>query len=174
MKKIKKIGILTVLFCFLLSSTAWANQFTWENAPGHHNQSILLDEEITSAKDEVHQYGRGEYLAEGSVEIVNHGNGDIYIRVDTFAYVYVDRILHTVFLDYWDEDENDWMQVGYWEFEKTKEEANNQLSGLTTTLTLTGYETGLYYRVRGLHGVEIYDELEACATESDGVLITDN
>ena len=56
---------------------------------------------------------------------------------------------------------------------KTSEEADGMLAYLTTSLTLTGYETGLYYRVRGLHGVEYNDELEACATESDGVLITD-
>ena len=174
MKKVKVISVITVLLCLVLANTVWANPLSWETVPGHHNQSVLLDSDATSSRDEVHQYGRGEYLSEGSVEIVNHGNGEIYIAVDTYAYVYVDRILHTVFLDYWDADENDWVQVGFWEFEKTKEEANGQLSYLTTTLTLTGYETGLYYRVRGLHGVELYDELEACATETAGILITDN
>ena len=174
MKNIKKICFATIVFCFFLINTVWANEISWEMAPGHHNQSVLLDASITSSKDSVYQYGRGEYLAEGSVEIVNEGNGDIYIRADTYSYVYADRILHHVFLEYWDEDRNDWVQVGYWEFEKTKDEAvNGQLYHLSTTMTLTGYETGLYYRVCGLHGVEYNDELEACATETNGVLITD-
>lgn len=174
MKSYKKLIFLTLLLCFWMSGTVFANPVEWDDVPGHHNQSILLDPTETSASDSIYQYGRGEYLAEGSVQIVNEQNGDIYVSVDTFAYVNVDRIFHSVFLDYWDADENDWMQVGYWHFEKTKEEASGELYRLSTNFTLTGYETGLYYRVRGLHGVEVYDEIEACATETHGVLITDN
>lgn len=173
MKMVRKVCLLSMLMCLFFTNIAFASSFDWESVPGHHNQSELLDSSITRSKDEVHRYGRGEYLAEGSAEIVNQGNGDIYIRVDTYAYVNVDRILHTVFLDYWDEDENDWIQVGHWDFEKTKEETNGELYMLTSIFTVTGCETGLYYRVRGLHGVEYHDELEACATESDGILITD-
>lgn len=174
MRKIEKVSLLVLIFSCFMCLTAWANDFSWETVPGHHNQSAFLDSDITRASDSIHRYGRGEYLAEGSVEIVNYGDGVIYICADTYAYVNVDRILHHVFLDYWDADDNDWVQVGYWEFEKTKEEtANGELYVLTSEFTLTGYETGLYYRVRGLHGVEYHDELEACATESDGILITD-
>ena len=174
MKKLVKTTLLTFLLCLLMITTVMANEISWEDAPGHHNQSVLLSENVTNATDSVYQYGRGEYLSEGSVQIVNVQNGDIYISVDTYAYVNVDRIIHSVFLDYWDEDANDWIQAGYWHFEKTKEEANGELYRLSNTFTLSGYETNLYYRVRGLHGVEFNDELEACATETDGILITDN
>lgn len=175
MKNFRKISFVTMLFCFLMVTTVWANEIDWANVPGHYNQSVLLDESETRASDSFHQYGRGEYLAEGSTEIVNYGNGQIYICVDTYAYVNVDAIYHSVFLEYWDEDENDWIQVGSWDFEKYKSETpNGQLYRLSTDFILTGYETGLYYRVRGLHGVEVYDEFEGCATETNGVLITDN
>lgn len=175
MKRLKSISIVTILLCFLFTCTAWANELNWETVQGHHGPSVLLDSNETSSRDSIHQYGRGEYLAEGTVEIVNHGNGEIYIFAGTFAYLYVDRILHHVFLEYWDEDDEDWVQIGDWEFEQTKEEtADGKLSYLTSSLTLTGYETDLYYRVRGLHGVELNGELEACATRTHGVLITDN
>ena len=175
MKKILRMSLVTIVFSFLMTMTIWANELNWETAPGHHDQSVLLDSSVTSSEDSIHQYGRGEYLAEGSVEIRNPGDGSIYLRADTLAYVCVDRILHHIFLDYWDEDYEDWVQVGYWEFEELKEKAyNGELYHLSTTMTLTGHETGLYYRVRGLHGVEYNDEFEACATESNGVLITNN
>lgn len=174
MNKLRKIGFVSIILCFLLVTTVWASELTWENIPGNHEQSILLDEDVTSSRDSVHRYGRGEYLAEGSVEIVNRGNGEIYINAYTYAYVYVDRILHQIFLEYWDEDIEDWVQIENWMFEQTSEEVNHQLCQLSTSLTLTGYETGLYYRVRGLHGVEYNGELEACATRTHGVLITDN
>lgn len=173
MKILKRMCWLTILLCFLFSNTAWANELSWENVPGHHDQGTLLDASIISSKDSIHQYGRGEYLSEGSVEIINNGNGEIYIGAYTYSYVNADRILHHIFLDYWDEDREDWVQVGYWEFEKTQEESDGELAGLTTAFTLNGYPTGRYYRVRGLHGVEYHDELEACATRTDGVLITD-
>ena len=173
MRNVKKITIFAMLFCFLMTCTAWANVPAWESVPGHHGESVLLDEDVTSAEDSFHQYGRGEYLSTGSVEIRNYGDGSIYICVDTFAYRFVDRIVHHVFLEYWDEDYEDWVQVGDWGFEQTKEETpDGELGHLTNTLTLTGYPTGLYYRVRGLHGVEFNGELEACATRTNGVLIT--
>ena len=82
--------------------------------------------------------------------------------------------MHTVFLDIWEEENNYWRNLGYWDFEQTKEEAENgELYMLNTSFILTGCETQHYYRVRGLHGVEYNDELEACATETNGVLITD-
>lgn len=173
MKTIKRISWITIVFCFLMVGTAWANEWNWETTPGHHDQSVLLEPNEISSSDAVHQYGRGEYLAEGSVEIINNGNGEIYIGVYTYSYVNADRIVHQVFLEYWDEDRNDWAQVNSWTFEKTREESNGYLAGLTNSLTVTGYETGLYYRVKGLHGVEYNDEFEACATRTDGVLITD-
>lgn len=172
MKLFKKTCLLAILVCLLVPSIALADTITEEEIPGNYNPSILLEIEILSSKDSVHRYGRGEFLAEGAVEISNKGNGDIYICIDTYAYRNVDKIFHTVFLEYWSESDNDWIQEDYWEFEKTKEEAGGELSDLISSFTLIGYPTGRYYRVRGLHGVELNDEIEACATRTDGVLIT--
>ena len=99
MKKI--IALLCMLF--VMANTVYASEFTWETAPGHHGQSVLLEEEVQYSEDIVHRYGKGEYLSTGRIEIVNQRNGSIYICVDTFAHVNVDRIRHTVFLDQWDE-----------------------------------------------------------------------
>ena len=174
MKRLCKVLLLSIMLCLLFTNTVLANQWNWESAPGNHSPSTLLDESVTRSTDTVHRYGRGEFLAEGSVEISNAGNGEIYVRIETLAYIDVDRIQHTVFLEYWDEDREDWVIEDYWEFEKTKEEMpNEELYMLTTGFTLRGYQTGLYYRVRGLHGVEYRGELEACSTRTHGVLITD-
>lgn len=174
MKKIKLILVAAIMLCFAMVQTAFASSITWEDVSEDYSESILLPAETTSSIDTTNRNARGQYLAEGAVEIGNKGNGEIYVCIDTFAYRNVDRILHTVFLEYWDEDDNDWIQVDYWEFEKTKEEAGGELSGLTTGFTLTGYPTGLYYRLRGLHGVELNGVIEACSTRTDGVLITRN
>ena len=174
MKQVKKISLITIIFSALMVMTAFANQWEWENVSGHHNQSVLLDTLELSSQDTVSKYGRGDYLAEGSVTIVNLQDGTLRIDASTLAYRNVDRIIHTVFLDVWDEDEDDWINLDAWDYERTKEEvANGELYMYSTSITVGGYEVGRYYRLRGLHGVEIYDELEACATETNGVLLTD-
>lgn len=174
MKKIRRIGIILLLLCLLMVDTALADQWSWEEADGHHNQSVLLSNDVLSAEDSVNRYARGDYLAEGSVQITNMQDGTLRVNALTLAYRNVDLIMHTVFLDVWNEDRNDWINLGYWDFEQTKEEVENEeLSMLSTSFILTGYETNLYYRLRGLHGVEFNDELEACATETNGVLLTD-
>ena len=174
MKQFAKYLFSIVLIGLLMSNVVLANQWNWETANGHHNQSTLLDETVTTSTDSVYYYGRGDYLAEGSVQIVNMEDGTLRVTATTLAHVNVDRILHTISLDVWDPDENDWISLNYWDFEITKEEVEgNELHMLNTSFLLTGYEVGRYYRLRGLHGVEIYDELEACATETHGVLLTD-
>lgn len=174
MKQITKILLLVILINLLMPNVALANQWNWESTSGHHNESILLNEKDTSSTDSIYRYGRGDYLAEGLVQIVNMEDGRLRITATTLAHINVDRILHSIFLDVWDPDENDWIYLDYWDFEITKDEVeNNELHMFNTSFYLTGYEVGRYYRLRGLHGVEIYDELEACATETDGVLLTD-
>jgi len=173
MKKIKKVIMLILVFAMCTSINAYAEGYDWNSLPGHHNQSILLDANKKTAKDTVLFNGRGEILSSGSVEITNNEDGTIYISIDTSAHRNVDRIFHTVFLDQWDESRKDWKQVDYFEFEAIKDEKNN-LSLLVNSFTVSGYPINKYYRVRGLHRVEIGDEIEGCATETNGVLITKN
>ena len=43
---------------------------------------------------------------------------------------------------------------------------------MTDTITISDVQTNKYYRARALHMVEIGDEIEGCASETHGVLIT--
>lgn len=171
MEKAKKVVLLILVFMLCVPFNVYAGEVKWESLPGHHNKSVLLENSEKSSKDIVRYNARGEILAQGSVEIANRGNGTIYISVDTSAHRNVDRIFHTVFLDQWDESRQDWDQVDYFEFEESKDE-NNNLNILINSFIVSGYPANKYYRVRGLHGVELGDEMEGCATETDGVLIT--
>lgn len=168
----KKRAILLITMMLLMVNVAYASDFSLGGVPGHYNQSILLSPENLSSKDVFCQQERGEYISSGVLQIANQSDGSIYICVDTLAHINVDRIRHTVFLDQWDEKRQDWVQVDYWEFERTKEQEGGELSMMTDTITIKNVATNRYYRARGLHMVEIGDEIEGCATETDGVLIT--
>lgn len=174
MRNIKKFVALLICFCMFNSFTGFASDLTWENTPGNHDESTLLVNGELSASDEYRTVARGDFLSAGALDISNPEDGTIYIAIDTFAHFGVDRIFHTVFLDQWDAEEQDWIQVNHWNFVKSKEEEEDgTLNALYTSFTVSGYEVDKYYRVRGLHGAEYNDEVEACATETDGVLITD-
>ena len=171
MKIVKKVVILATTLSLMLSFSGYASEISWETVPGTHNESALLAEDKTVAEDTYQTVARGDFLSAGSLEIMNNQNGTIGINIDTYAHHVVDRIFHTVFVDQWDADAGDWTQIGSWNFSATREDVED-LHVLNTSFTLTGYETNKYYRARGLHGVEYNDEIEACATETDGVLIT--
>ena len=174
MKCLKRILIISFALCLTMFNYAYANQWDWNSAAGKHNQSLLLVNGELASSDSYYRYGRGDYLAEGSVQITNNQDGTLGISAQTLAHRNVDRIIHSIFIDVWDAERNDWVNLDYWDFEKTKEEqSNGELYMLLTSFTLSGYEVNRYYRLRGLHGVELYDELEACATETDGVKLTD-
>lgn len=173
MKKALKAFILAAILSVFFSISVFADTLTWENVPGNHGGSILLGENVTVSVDSFETVARGEILDQGVTEIRNKGDGKIYITVTTLAHRNVDRIFHTVFLDQWDDDREDWVQVDYFEFEETKED-NSNLSVLLTSFYVSGYPTKKYYRVRGLHAVELGNTLEGCATETDGVYITKN
>lgn len=174
MKLLKRMGCLTMVLCMLMSLTGYAAELSWEDVPGNHSESTLLQNGEVSAKDEYHGVKRGEFLAGALSEIKNGQDGTITIHVDTFAHHDVDKVFHTVFLDKWNEDTEDWDQIKSWDFGMTKEETEDgTISQLNSTIKLSGYETNKYYRVRALHGVKYNGDTEACATRTNGVLITD-
>lgn len=173
MKKTIHLIVLSLIFSLMTINLAFAKEWTWGNAPGHHGDSILLDKSVKSATDIINRYGRGELLAEAAVEIVDKENGEIFINISTLAHRNVDYIRHTVALEQWDEKRNDWIQVDYLFFDRTKEdEADGELAYLMNSITVSGFPVNKYYRVCGLHMVELGESSEGCATETNGVYIT--
>ncbi len=170
-----KLLTLVMVISLFMTMPALAAEITWESVPGHHNQSQLLMEEITSSVDSMYGYARGDILSTSTTEISNEQDGTLFVRITTYAHTYVDRIHHAMYLDQWDANNNQWVQIYYWDFEKTKEETEDgKLTYLSNGFTISGLETNKYYRVRGLHAVELNDEIEANATETDGILLTNS
>lgn len=175
MKKVKKILVTTMLLSALTIQTAYASMPTWEQLSGHHNNSILLSENEGEASDEIGGPARGLRLSTAVLRIINEQNGDLYINVDTLTHKFVDKIYETVFLDMWDESKESWVQIGKWDFERSKEEEENEeLSSFYVGFTVSGCELNRYYRARAMHLVQWGDDMEGKATETNGVLLTDH
>lgn len=174
MKVIRRTSCLIMVFCLLMSFNGYASELSWSDVATGLEESILLSNDKLSSQDEYVGVKRGEILAGASAQIINGQDGSMTICVDTFAHHDVDKVFHTVFLDKWIDDEEYWSTIETWDFEQYKEDTEDgTISYLSTSIKLTGYETNKYYRVRALHGVKYLGDTEACATRTDGVLITD-
>ena len=175
MKKLRRILMTTVLMGLLMLETVYASVFTWAQIPGHHNDSVLLENGESESCDTINDSARGLRLSTAVLRIINEQDGTLYISVDTLTHKFVDKIYETVFLDVWDDNKEDWVQIGYWEFERSKEEEENEeLSSYYVGFTVSGCEVNRYYRARAMHLVQWGDDMEGKATETNGVLLTDH
>lgn len=173
-KKLIRLFV-TVLFSLSLTLVSFADNQVMEGIQMQKKYSSLLGDDELSSRDIYQRYGRGEIFSTGISEIRNGQDGKIYISIETYAHKGVDKIQHAITLEKWNEKTQDWEQVGYWSYKKTKEEeGGNGLLIFSTDLTLTGYQVNRYYRVRGMHFVELDGEIETGTTETKGVLITKN
>lgn len=177
MKKIKRIFGVAVLASMLVSHNAYAGMKTWGELPGHHYQSVLLPQTVTSDEDILNESieSRGLRLSTAMLTITNEENGSLYISVNTLTHRGVDKIYETVFLDEWDESREDWKQIGAWNFERTKEEEDDgELTSYHVGFYVDNCVLNRYYRARAMHLVQWGDDMEGKATETNGVLLTDH
>lgn len=174
--KVVKRTICSVIICiFLMTNLAYAMpNVAWEDLPGSQKQSILLVNGQKTSTDYTNNGARGIMLSAGLIEITNQQDGTLHISVDTYAHKVVDKIYQTVFLEVWDDNKADWVQINHWDFEKSIDE-DPELSSYHVGFTVIGCELNRYYRARAMHLVEWDgDRMEGKATQTNGVLLTDH
>jgi len=173
--KVVKRTICSTLICMLLMvNLAYAMpNVTWESLEGNDKSSILLVDGQKTSMDSTNGVARGIMLSAGLIEITNQQDGTLHISVDTYAHKVVDKIYQTVFLEVWDEQKEDWVQINHWDFEKSVDE-DPELSSYHVGFTVTGCELNRYYRARAMHLVQWGEDMEGKATSTNGVLLTDH
>ena len=174
MKRMKKLVCATMMFVFVMAGTAHAMSLpSWDSLAEETSQSVLLSDNQVKSKDTTQNVARGTVFSAGMIEISNEQDGTLYISVDTFAHKTVDKIYQTVFLDVWDEENETWKQLKYWDFERSIEEEDD-LTSYHVGFIVSGCELNRYYRARAMHLVQWGDHYEGKATETNGVLLTDH
>ena len=177
MKKICKLLVGVFINCLLISTPIYASEsLEWEiraQEEGLNEMSVLLPKEASISTD-LDSVARGRYIASSGLSISNEGYGVLGVYVDTLAHVPVKKIKMTVYLDQWDEDSEDWVQIDSKSLTYEYEEGGEDLNEASQSFLIENLETNKYYRLRGLHAVWSFDGyLETHATMTDGVLLTD-
>lgn len=115
---------------------------------------------------------RGNWIADGILQITNFGNGNIGVLMTTECHIPVDEIIMTVAVDQLNEVIDDWQQVEFYDFDFFPEDGK-PLTDATLSFEVTGQEPDKWYRLRGLHMVFYGDESEGYSTRTAGIMITD-
>lgn len=174
-KRIKRLLSVLLMLVIMTSNVSYAREIDWGDFAIPTRTSVCLPQSILEAQDIANTQRRGRILSTAMLSITNEQDGTLYIAVNTSAHKNVDKIYQTVFLDQWDEEKEDWVQIGYWEFVRDKEEeSDGQLSSFPLGFTVKDCQLNKYYRARAMHLVEIGDNMEGKATQTDGVLLTDH
>ena len=177
MKRIIRACLLVVLNCLFMSMTAFANEdINWTQIASRMNiedTSVLLPEGVNQSIS----YGngaRGEYLSSCTIGITNNGYGEIGIYGNVFAHKPVKKIRLNIYLDRWDENQEDWYQVDLYRFVYEYEEGGEDLVDVSESFSVLGFPTGCYYRLRGACTVWPFTGgFESQGPMTHGVLITD-
>lgn len=108
---------------------------------------------------------RGKYLMTGDCTISKAGLTRVYAYASTTANTEVDYIATIVYVERYNEEEDDWGQVDWW-----MEETHNDY--FLSTAKSIKVDRGYYYRVRANHiaGESAYDYDET-ASATNGILL---
>ena len=174
MKQLRRMVVVGILFSILTVNVAYASAPVWKGVETTHSEGILLKNGERYSEDSFEEYARGTILSAGILRITNEEDGTLHISVDTAAHKQVDKIYQTVYLEMWDETDEDWVQIGSWDFERSKEEVNNDLTSYHVGFTVSGCEVNRYYRAQAVHLVQLGDYMEGKSTKTNGVLLTDH
>lgn len=174
----KKLGMLftIIIACFVFTITAFADEDAeWEEALKNMpapKESILLPDGVNESVG----YGnsaRGNYLASCGLGLTNKGYNVLGVRADTACHVPVKKIKMSIFLDRWDEEEQDWFQVDSYKFTYEYEEGGEDLTFVSVDFDVSGFPADNYYRLRSAHAVWAFTgTLEMQGPMTNGIKLT--
>lgn len=164
MKKTVKILIATLIMIVLSSMPVLAS--TLESGS---SERVVLQ---AGEKAVVRLYDRrGNWIADGILEISNPRNGRIGIYMTTLCHVAVDEIEMEIAVDQKAENSDTWTQVDFLTYNFTPK-GNEELTDATIDIQLGGHESNRVYSLTGWHTVYYGNGYEELKSQTGGLKIT--
>ena len=163
------LGFLSALFIVMpvFADTIEGARQDFENYQGDEVILQAGDSAIVRILD-----SRGNWIADGILQITNSDNGRIGVYMTTQCHIPVDEIMMDVAVDQLIDGTDKWNQMEYYSFDFFPEDGK-PLTEATLDFDVTGQEPNKWYRLRGLHMVFYGDESEGYSTRTPGIMITD-
>ena len=133
--------------------------------------SELLPKNVKSNKVSEKSVRRGEFFAQADLMITDEGDGN----VGAFAVAYmdhaVDEVYITIYLDRWNDEEERWQMVTYYDAEFYAEDYPEGLTDPTVDITFLNQERGHYYRLRSAFSAVYDNDYEGFSPTTSGIWI---
>ena len=168
--KKRAVKLLTILMSIHLMSIS--NVYAMTNGETSVDEySELLPKNVDSDRATEQSVRRGEFFARADLIITDEGDGNI----GAFAVAYmdhaVDEVYITIYLDRWNDEEERWQMVTYYDAEFYAEDYPEGLTDPTVDITFLNQERGHYYRLRSAFSAVYDNDYEGFSPTTSGIWI---
>ena len=168
--KKRAVKLLTILMSIHLMSIS--NVYAMTNGETSVDEySELLPKNVDSDRATEQSVRRGEFFARADLIITDEGDGNI----GAFAVAYmdhaVDEVYITIYLDRWNDEEERWQMVTYYDAEFYAEDYPEGLTDPTVDITFLNQERDHYYRLRSAFSAVYDNDYEGFSPTTAGIWI---
>lgn len=171
MKRTLKTIIVSILLTILVSFNVLARPYNPNDYTSVNEFSNLLPKGVKQAKATESTMTRGDFFARADLIVQNNGNGNVGALAVAYTRYPVDEAYITIYLDRWDEVNERWRQVDFYEAEFYAKDYPDGLKTPTVDISFVNQEKGCYYRLRGAFSVMYNGEFEGFTPVTDGILL---
>lgn len=162
-KILSTLMLVSLVLGLTFSSTI--NAMASESSVKKTGESYLTSDDYSEDRTESGIITRGEHMMDGMSSISKAGVGRIYVYASTTANHTVDYLTTMVYVDRYNEKDDAWDQIDFWQVEKE----NDYYVSTSKSIRVT---PGYYYRVHadhicGMMGTPFEEE----TTITDGIFI---
>lgn len=172
MKRLFNTSLISMIIAILMTFNVFAMPYNPGEFTSVDEVSQLLPPGVKQSKVTESSIARGEFFASADLVVKNNGDGTIGALAIGFARYPIDEAYITIYLDQWDEKDERWKQVNYYEAEFYAADYPNGLTTPTVDVSFTNQPRGYYYRLRGVFGMLYNGKFEGFSPVTDGVLLT--
>lgn len=171
MRRIAHISIVSALIAVFLTFNVVAMPYIPGSYTSVDQVSELLPPGVKQSKVRETARPRGNFFMSADLTVINKGNGKVGAFAVALMAVPVDEAYITIYLDRWDENEERWRQVNYYEAEFYAKDYPDGLTTPKVDISFVDQPAGYYYRLRGSFGALLDNEFEGFSPVTDGILL---
>ena len=138
--------------------------------------NVNMDLQTVICKDDVSRVkgvARGRLISSAELQISDDGNGVLGVYAETLCHIPVEKIYMIIFLEVWDEENQDWKYLSDYEYTwNSADFPNRPLTDVSVSFDIHGLRRGKTYSLRAYHSVDGFDSTyETMSTETSGIVL---
>lgn len=171
MKKILKSLFLFMMVNVLFTSNVYAIPYNASGETSIDESSELLPKGVKTDTASEKAVQRGNFFAQADLIISDQGNGNIGALAKAYMDHAVDEVYITIYLDRWNDEEERWQMVTYYDAEFYAEDYPEGLTDPTVDITFLNQERDHYYRLRSAFSAVYDNDYEGFSPTTAGIWI---